>query len=196
MLKLVPLLVFWAMRGGGAGSWGVIVSATFRTFPTFNAAVSLMTLIAHTADQMAEVATVHAKHIFDWDSLHAGQYFYLSTSGLFDTVNFITHGPGSNIPTMIIYTYFPNATITQANAALQPFRDDLLEITGVNRTENVILTEINEILFASDDIVGSNMVMGSRLIPASAYRDPALVGKVYSQLLKQGGAQKYVTSSY
>ena len=182
------------MRGGGAGSWGVIVSATFRTFPTFNAAVSLMTLIAQTADQMAEVAAVHAKHIFDWDALYAGQYFYLSTSGLFDTVNFITHGPGSNIPTMIIYTYFPNATIAQANAALQPFRNDLLQVTGVNSTENVILTDINEILYAADDIVGSNMVMGSRLIPASSYRNPSLVGQVYSQLLKQGGVQKYVIS--
>jgi len=28
------------MRGGGAGSWGVIVSATFQTFPTFNVTLS------------------------------------------------------------------------------------------------------------------------------------------------------------
>lgn len=180
------------MRGGGAGSWGVIVSATFRTFPTFNAAVSLMTLIARTTDQVAEVATVHAKHIFDWDFLHVGQYFYLSTSGLFDTMNYVTHGPGSNIPTMVIYTYFLNATIAQANTTLQSFRNDLHQITGVSISEKVISANINDALFMSDDIVGSNTVMGSRLIPAAAYKNSTLVGSVYSQLLKQGGAQKYV----
>ena len=34
----IPFIVFSAMRDGGAGSWGVIVSATFQTFPTFDTA--------------------------------------------------------------------------------------------------------------------------------------------------------------
>jgi hypothetical protein len=48
-------LVFWAMRGGGAGSWGVIVNTTFQTYPTL--------------------------HIFDWESLRAAQYFTVSSNG-------------------------------------------------------------------------------------------------------------------
>jgi hypothetical protein len=47
---------------------------------------------------------------------------------------------------------------------------------------------MNDALFLSDDVpVGGNTVMGSRLIPASAYRDaPATVGKVYKELLDVG----------
>lgn len=62
-------IVFWAMRGGGAGSWGVIVSATFQTFPTFDAAISFITISTNTTEQMAQVAKVHAEHIFDLDAL-------------------------------------------------------------------------------------------------------------------------------
>jgi hypothetical protein len=39
-----PLVVFWAMRSGGAGSWGVIIDATFRTLPIFNATLHKVTI--------------------------------------------------------------------------------------------------------------------------------------------------------
>ncbi|KDR76424.1 hypothetical protein GALMADRAFT_279116 [Galerina marginata CBS 339.88] len=171
--------LFWAMRGGGAGSWGVIVSATFRTFPTFDAVLSLLTLTSNTTDQMAEVAKVHAKHIFDWDSLRAGQYFYLSTSGLSSSANV-------GVPTMIVDTYFPNATLDQAAVALQPFINDVQKIDGVSLVQRVVQGNINDILFSADDMVGGNLVLGSRLVPAAAYKNPELVREVYSELLKGG----------
>ncbi|KAI0259514.1 hypothetical protein BC834DRAFT_1028892 [Gloeopeniophorella convolvens] len=44
--------LFWALRGGGAGSWG----------------------------QTGNVMAAHARHIKDWDQVKAGQYFYLTGS--------------------------------------------------------------------------------------------------------------------
>ena len=175
------------MRGGGAGSWGVIVSATFQTFPTFDAAISFITISTNTTEQMAEVAKVHAEHIFDLDDLRGGQYFYLSTLGIFPPS--LVSGPlNTGVPTMVLNSYFPGCSLTQAAAALQPFIDDVEKNVGgvVNVTQRSVLKNINEALISSSDFVGVNLVLGSRLVPASAYGNASLVGEVYSKLLDVG----------
>ena len=179
------------MRGGGAGSWGIIVSATFQTFPTFDAAISFITISTNTTEQMAQVAKIYAERIFDWDALHGGQYFYLSALGVFPPS--IVSGPlNTGLPTMIINTYFPNSSLVQTEDALKPLIDDVRQkVDGgdgvVNLTQRSVLQNINDALPSSDDFVGVNLVLGSRLVPASAYRRNAtLVGEVYSQLLNAG----------
>ncbi|KAJ7158101.1 FAD-binding domain-containing protein [Mycena filopes] len=142
--------LFYALRGGGAGSWGVIVSATFRTFPTFNSTFSSMTLVAANNTAMAALATLHAQHLAAFDATRSSQLLRrprlssrrssLAAQGL----------PGITIAADSGYTY----------------------------------AVINDILFEDDDNVGFNLAMGSRLIPATTYRDaPELVGKVYQELL-------------
>jgi hypothetical protein len=175
------------MRGGGAGSWGVIVSATFQTFPTFDAAISFITISTNTAEKMGQVAEIHAKHIFDLDALRAGQYFFLSPSGAFPP-SIISEPLNTGVPTVVISSFFPNASLAQAAAALQPFIDDVRKVVdgGVNFTQRSFLQNINEALTTQDDLGGGNMVLGSRLVPASAYENPAIVGEVYSQLLNTG----------
>ena len=173
------------MRGGGAGSWGVIVSATFQTFPTFDAAISFITIITDTTEQMAQVAKVHAEHIFDLDALRGGQYFYLSPIGIFPP-SIITQPLNTGVPTVIINSYFPNSSLVQAAAALQPFIDNVLKVDGVNLTQRSFLRNINEALTTHDDLVGAPLVLGSRLIPASSYNNSTLVGEMYLQLLDAG----------
>jgi len=178
--------LFWAMRGGGAGSWGIIVSATFQTFPTFDSAISFITISTNTTDQMAQVAKVHAQHIFDLDLLRGGQYFYLSALGVFPP-SIISPALNLGLPTMILNSYFPHSSITQAGGALQPFIDDVQKLDGiVNLTSRNVLQNINDALASPDDFVGSNLVLGSRLVPATAYKNSTLVGQVYSQLLNEG----------
>ncbi|KAI0268917.1 hypothetical protein BGY98DRAFT_1084115 [Russula aff. rugulosa BPL654] len=72
--------LFWALRGGGAGSWGVIIDATLTTFPIFNATAHSVNVLTATLDQTASLMTTHAKHISDWDQVRAGQSFTLTGS--------------------------------------------------------------------------------------------------------------------
>ncbi|KAF7330615.1 FAD-binding domain-containing protein [Mycena sanguinolenta] len=60
--------LFYALRGGGAGSWGVIISATFHVYPTFNATSSAIVLATENNTVLASLVTLHAEHVFDWDS--------------------------------------------------------------------------------------------------------------------------------
>ncbi|KAJ6527349.1 FAD-binding domain-containing protein [Mycena vulgaris] len=175
-LKYSP--VFYALRGGGSGSWGVIVSATLRTFPTFNATSSLILLITLNNAASAALATVHAQHIFYLDPVRAAQYFYL-----------YRNSTDPNEPTVLaLNSYMLNATVSQSMALLAPFLNASLAIPDVLFiSQDFTDGDINDALFQADDAVGSNIVLGSRLIPAATYRDsPAKVGEVYKQLLDTG----------
>ncbi|KAJ6485219.1 FAD-binding domain-containing protein [Mycena vulgaris] len=178
LAKLKYSTVFYALRGGGSGSWGVIVSATLRTFPTFNATSSLILLITLNNAASAALASVHAQHIFDLDPVRAAQYFYL-----------YRNSTDLNEPTVLaLNSYMPNTTVSQSMALLAPFLNASLAIPDLLFiSQDFTGGDINDALFQADDAVGSNIVLGSRLIPAATYRDsPAKVGEVYKQLLNTG----------
>ncbi|KAJ7489293.1 FAD-binding domain-containing protein [Mycena latifolia] len=168
--------LFYALRGGGSGSWTVIVSATFKTFPTFNATSSIILLSASNNSAAAALVTVHAQHIFDMDPVNGSQYFFLLRNAA---------NSGS---TMVLITYMPNTTTTQSMALLTPFLNASLALPDVLLiSQNYAYGDINDALFQADDSAGSNLVLGSRLIPAATYRDsPVQIGEVYGQLLDTG----------
>ncbi|KAK0505036.1 FAD-binding domain-containing protein [Armillaria luteobubalina] len=152
--------LFWALRGGGAGSWGVIVSATFRTFPTFNATISLVLMVANDTAAIGSIIATHAKHIFDWDDLYMGQYFYAYENTTADAYM------------LSLVSYFPRISPDEASAALKPFLDDAEEFG------QIVVQQYNETNINDE---------GSRLIPASTYRDhPDTFGHVYTQLFDAG----------
>ncbi|KAF7340731.1 FAD-binding domain-containing protein [Mycena sanguinolenta] len=172
--------LFYALRGGGAGSWGVIVSATFRTFPAFDEAFSVVEIAASSNAAMGALATVHARHIFDLDSVRAGQYFYVFAA----TSN-------TTALTLQLFTHIANRTAAQAAELLAPFRNAALALPNVSLVaEEYVVQNVNDALFTADDAAGKDMVVGSRLIPASVLRErPETVGKVYEQLLDAGALE-------
>jgi hypothetical protein len=166
-------LVFWAMRGGGAGSWGVIIEATIPTHPIFNATVHIVNVLTATVDQTANLMTVHAKHINDWDKVRAGQYFYLSAS--------------TSNSTLVISTLFKGLDGDASKAQMSSFLTDATALGAVVQGETTLTTFANDIVGFSDDVSGYNIILSSRLVPASVYRNaPSSVGAAYKQLLSRG----------
>ncbi|KAJ7821416.1 hypothetical protein B0H13DRAFT_2377325 [Mycena leptocephala] len=100
--------LFHALRGGGAGSWGIIVSATIKTFPTFNA-TQITTLLAATNNSVSgKLATLQARH---WESVHASQY-----------VSFVKEA--TVVRSAVVFgmaTFMPNTTTSQSEALMEPF---------------------------------------------------------------------------
>lgn len=177
--------MFYALRGGGAGSWGVIVSATFRTFPTFNATSTSIILAASDNNIAGALATVHAQHIFDLDPVRGGHSFVMLKNSA---------DAGS---TVSLNAQIPNTTISQSMALLEPFLQAALAVPGVSLiSQEYTYGDINDALFQADDNGGSNGVLGSRLIPAETYhQSPASVGQVYKELL-DSGTTTYVLPLY
>ncbi|KAF8577474.1 FAD-binding domain-containing protein [Ramaria rubella] len=165
--------LFFALRGGGAGSWGVIISATFRVFPTFNAVERDDIIVVNTSAQVAQLAELHARHIFDMDSLNPGQYFYwIATPPTF---------------TWSINTIFPNTTIGAANAAIAPFLDGVRDL-GFTVQTSVNTAIVNDVLSnTTDDIGGVEMILGSRLWSSDVYRNNiSAIGTAYKTLFDSG----------
>ncbi|KAF7377556.1 hypothetical protein MSAN_00177900 [Mycena sanguinolenta] len=171
--------LFYALRGGGAGSWGVMVSATFRTYPTFNATSSSIFLATENNTVSASLATLHAQHVFDWDSVKAGHYMY------------VIRDTSTNASVFFLNTYMPNTTASQSMVLLAPFLNASLALPGVSLlSQDFAYGDINDALFEDDDRIGLNVVLGSRLIPAATYRDsPSTVGEVYKKVLESGATE-------
>jgi len=163
--------LFWALRGGGAGSWGVIISATMRTFPIFSASVHTANFLFNSSNMAAEAMAVHARHIFDYDTLRGSQYY---------TVSLIGNGSFS----LQTDTYFVNITADEAAAAVAPFIGDVQAI-GVQLINQTAITGLaNDLVTSLDDLAGFNALLGSRLIPATAFQDnPEGIGAAYKMIL-------------
>ena len=165
--------MFWALRGGGAGSWGVIIDATFPTLPIFNATIHTVNILTTTLDQTASLMTTHAKHINDWDQVRAGQYFYLTGS----TTN----------STLAVSTYFKDLDGDASKAQMSNFLVDAAKLGAVIQGEATVTSFANDIVGSPDDLSGYDVIVSSRLIPGSVYSNsPESVGSAYKQLLSRG----------
>ncbi len=147
--------MFWALRGGGAGSWGVIIDATLPTLPIFNATLHTVNVLTTTLDQTANLMTTHAKHINDWDQVRAGQYHNLTGS----TTN----------STLVILTFFKDLDGDASKAQMSSFLADATKIGAVVQGETTVTTFANDIVGFPDDPSGYNSILSSRLVPGSVY---------------------------
>ncbi|KAI0274188.1 hypothetical protein BGY98DRAFT_936045 [Russula aff. rugulosa BPL654] len=165
--------LFWALRGGGGGSWGVIIDATLSTFPIFNATVHIVNILTATLDQTASLMTTHAKHVDDWDQVRAGQYFTLTGSTTNSTLN--------------VSTIFKDLDGDASKAQMSSFLADAAKVGATIQGEITVTTFANDIVGLPDDQSGINGILSSRLIPGSVYSNaPENVGPAYKQLLLQG----------
>jgi hypothetical protein len=165
--------VFWALRGGGAGSWGVIIDATLPTLPIFNATIHTVNVLTTTLDQTASLMTTHTKHISDWDHVRAGQYANLTRS----TTN----------TTLVVNTFFKDLDGDASKAQMSSFLADATKVGAVVQGETTVTTFANDIVGFPDDLSGYNAIISSRLVPDSVYSNtPESVGPAYKQLLLQG----------
>ena len=165
--------MFWALRGGGAGSWGVIINATLPTLPIFNATIHTVNILTTTLDQTASLMTTHAKHISDWDQVQAGQYFNLSGS--------------TTTSTLVINTLFKGLDGNASKVQMSPFLADAAKLGAVVQGETTITTFANDVVALPDDLSGYNTILSSRLVPGTVYsKTPEIVGPAYKQLLSGG----------
>ena len=161
------------MRGGGSGSWGVIIDATLPTLPIFNTTLHTVNILTATLDQTANLMTTHATHVNDWNDVRAGQYFYLT-------------GSTSN-STLVVSTLFKDLDGDASKALMASFLADAAALGAVVQGETTITTLANNIVGFTDDASGYNVILSSRLIPGSVYSSaPSSVGPAYKKLLSQG----------
>ncbi|KAI0267031.1 FAD-binding domain-containing protein [Gloeopeniophorella convolvens] len=165
--------LFYALRGGGAGSWGVIIDATFHTYPIFNATMHSVNISTSSPEQTGDLMTAHARHVRDWDQVKAGQFFWVYGS--------------TTSSTLALVTFFKDLDGPSSKAQLAAFLADATALGATLTAESTITAVANDIIGLPDDASGYNTVLGSRLIPNSVYLNaPESIGAAYTTLLKDG----------
>lgn len=153
----------------------MIISATFKTYPTFNATLHTVQILTDSNSSTGDLCELHARHIFDWDDYRAGQYFIS-----------LPNPSGGNL--MGFLTYFPNLTVQQSMNAMKPLLDDARAMNFTVYNESATAGIANDLVYSADDnYSGVNAILGSRLIPADAYKSNAAgIGHACASVLELG----------
>ena len=162
--------LFWALRGGGGGTYGVVTSVSYKTYPTFPLTVVTLSADFTSPDIAQNVST-------EWIRLHPmisdkGWGAYVTFSNSFFNISLIA----------------TNASLADTNATFLPFVHYIDEATG--GLVQLTTTPINSFYelylnsFADTDGAGGNQVeLASRLLPRSlAETDPAKAAKIMLSL--------------
>ncbi|ROW07640.1 hypothetical protein VPNG_06814 [Cytospora leucostoma] len=120
--------LFWALRGGGGSTFGVVTSVTIKAYPKIGATISNFTLT--TGDDLDSETFWVAMRLF-WN-----HFIDYADAGAYSYFRFYSIGEDSYYFGMTPF-FTPNLTVEEHTALLQPWLDELTSL-------NVSLTWITE----------------------------------------------------
>jgi len=144
--------LFWALRGGGGGTYGIVTSVTYRTYPTVPAQLYLFEANATNPAAMVELVG---------GLLQAQTQFTDDGWGGFGSMN---------NKSLNFFYMSPNMTSETANATTQPWMDYALSLEplGISSSASIIPVpswfDFFEEVFATVILTGANVMITSRLL--------------------------------
>ncbi|WEW56366.1 hypothetical protein PRK78_001809 [Emydomyces testavorans] len=175
--------LFWALRGGGGGTFGVVTSVTLRTFPEAP--------IVFAAMNITQVGVANAPYWSAMEKLHA-QLPALSDAGASGYYWIIPNLPVPNVgqiaATSVVFFFANNNDVSSVDKAYAPLLSSLKKIPGLNvtyETEQLPkTTDIYKPLFQGADETGTASIIGSRLISRKFFESKDGPSNLISMLQK------------
>ncbi|KAJ6534965.1 hypothetical protein B0H19DRAFT_1271637 [Mycena capillaripes] len=88
--------LFFALRGGGSESWGVLVSATFKNYPTFSATSTFISLLAENSTAAGALAAFTRNIYLTWTSSKHHHRCYHQEADINDLLFQLDNAAGTN----------------------------------------------------------------------------------------------------
>lgn len=176
--------LFWALRGGGGATYGVVTSVTFKVYPVMKAtAVKFSFGSSETVSVDAFWAGVRAYFKYFITNTDAGTYSYFSMLGT---------SPGNYLFNMLPF-FAPNMTQEQTQALLAPWFADLASL-GIT-IDPVYFYADNfhdawDAGFPLETVGGSNSKSAARLFPRENWLDEAKLNATFDAIkypIESGG---------
>ncbi|KAJ6178970.1 hypothetical protein N7519_009431 [Penicillium mononematosum] len=168
--------LFWALRGGGGGTYGVVTSLISRVYPKVGVTVSTFNFSTG-KDVSVETFWAGVRSYLERFPTHAdaGTYAY-----------FWIMPTGPNAFTFLMNPFFAvNHTVDEFNALVKPWYDDLHEL-GISFQPNT--TYFDNFYdgwmagFALETVASSTMMTGSRLFPRANWNTPTSLNATLNAL--------------
>lgn len=169
--------LFWAIRGGGGGTFGVVTSVVMKAYPTPKTTKWVLTATLQDPTMEAEWWELMAEFGGGLKDLKDGGvqgYFYML-------------GPPV-VPTLVLAGLFnlvdkPEGTVEEL---FEPFKQRLDGLEGAVGYESNVTTLPTWLESYGGDpqaeTVASNIALGSWLLPAEAFEDPEAVSEVFQEV--------------
>ncbi|KAH8646888.1 hypothetical protein BX600DRAFT_518908 [Xylariales sp. PMI_506] len=164
--------LFWALRGGGGGTFGIVTEVTMAAYPSPQTAQHSIVLVAAPDTNSSTFLDVLARILSDFPRLKAG--------GLQGYINLVPPGYFAELNTWAVvwslYLYDqPNGTAEALFAPLAQWLDPLngtvIEYSTTVEQGPDFFTIWNGTI-GDETVATGGVAMGSRLLPASALADP------------------------
>ena len=173
--------LFWALRGGGGGTYGIVISATYRVHPIFSVGLGAVSANFSSQAITQSVVTEFVKLHPSLSDAGWGGYTYLNQN---------------NQGSFQMLLVAPNVSVDETTATFRSFFDLVANVTDgqaltVVRSYPTFL-DWYEAFFSQTGQVGGRVELASRLLPKTiALEDPEKAARIMLSI--EGGVGiKYV----
>lgn len=180
--------MFWALRGGGGGTFGVVVSCTHITYPALINVVDVyFTATSKNATIFEELLTnfIYLQSSLSQDNFWAGYSYITSSPTLSLTLNYLV--PNCN-------TSIAEASFESLTNFTKQHSDEILANVVVRKFSSFQSWRSDVLCSANPGICsdpsGLNTALASRLLPQSVLQDqPSQVAQAFMEILANGVGQ-------
>jgi FAD/FMN-containing dehydrogenase len=165
--------LFWALRGGGGGTFAVVLSVVLRTYSSPSIILSLLRISAPNKTRYNSFVHNFVRLLPNLQDVGWAGYFYL-----LDTY-------------FISGLFIPNGDINVANATISEITNDFSDF-NITQSSLLPFTSFNDFyvtILAPSNPTGGNVILGSRLIPETIVRNqPRQVADAFIQANGRNGS--------
>ncbi|KAF9045971.1 FAD-binding domain-containing protein [Hymenopellis radicata] len=165
--------LFWALRGGGGSTFGVVLESTMLAEPAMKLQVVSISFNG-TSETAPEFLKLIVEHSYRWG----------------------TEGWGGHMTPSGIINVTPLLTLEEATKSVQPITDYALAHNGTVVVEELPSWQafFSKYVLAAEGAVGNEILLASRLIPSSLFTTEEGQAKVTKLLVDM--VQQYSSSPY